>query len=299
MYAIMGATGNTGNVVARTLLAKGHKVRAIGRNPDRLASLRAEGAEVFVGDAMDTTSLAKAFVDAQAVYAMIPPNMTSSDYRAEQNQTAEAIAGAVERERVKYVVTLSSVGADKAAGTGPIAGLHYLEGCLNRIPDLTLLNLRAAYFMDNTLGHIGTIQAMGVVADSLRSDLKIPMIATRDIGAAVAKALLEPVSNSETHELLGERDLTMEQVTSIIGTAINKPDLKYVQLTDEQVYGALTQAGLTSSIASLIIEMGSALNSGHVRPLEGRSSANTTPTSFESFVTEEFVPRFQAKSATA
>ena len=299
MYAIMGATGNTGSVVARTLLAKGHKIRAIGRNIERLDSLKAAGAEVLVADATDTNSLAKAFAGVQAVYAMIPPNMTSLDYRAEQNRTAEAIAIAVERERVKYVVTLSSVGADKVAGTGPIAGLHYLEECLKRIPDLNLLNLRAAYFMENTLGHIATIQAMGVVADSLRSHLKIPMIATRDIGAAVAQALIEPVSNSQTRELLGERDLTMEQVTSIIGKAINKFDLKYVQLTDEQVYGALTQAGLTPTIASLIVEMGSALNSGHVRALEERSSANTTPTSFESFVMEEFVPRFQGKSATA
>src|SRR5213594_1910607 len=158
MYAIMGATGNTGNVVARTLLAKGHKVRAIGRSADRLASLKAAGADGFVCDAMDTARLAEAFAGAEAVYAMVPPNMTSQDYRAEQDRTAESIASAVQQAGVKYVVTLSSVGADKATGAGPIAGLHYLEECLNRIQDLKVLHLRAAYFMENTLGHIGTIQ---------------------------------------------------------------------------------------------------------------------------------------------
>ena len=122
MYAIMGATGNTGGVVARTLLAEGQNVRAIGRNADRLASLKAAGADIFVCDAMDTVGLAHAFSGADAVYAMIPPDMTSEDYRSEQKFTAESIAGAIGQEGVKYVVTLSSIGADKPTGTGPIAG---------------------------------------------------------------------------------------------------------------------------------------------------------------------------------
>ncbi len=64
MYAVMGATCNTGNIVARTLLAEGQKVRAIGRNPDRLASLSAAGAEPLVCDATDTVGLISSCLDA-------------------------------------------------------------------------------------------------------------------------------------------------------------------------------------------------------------------------------------------
>lgn len=300
MYVIMGATGHTGGAIARTLLSEGQKVRALGRSGDRLSSISDAGAEAFTADALDPSDLAKAFYGARAVYAMIPPSMVSDDYRAEQDRTTESIATAIERAGVKYVVALSSVGADKPEGTGPIAGLHYLEQRLNRIPDLNVLHLRAAYFMENTLSQIGTIQAMGVTADALRPEVKTPMIATRDIAAAASRALLDlTFKKQQTRELLGERDLSMAEVTSIIGNAIGKPELKYVQLSDEQVQTALTQMGVSLDVARLILEMASALNSGRVSALEERSAENTTRTSFESFVADEFVPRYRPSAASA
>jgi hypothetical protein len=45
--------------------------------------------------------------------------------------------------------------------------------------------------------------------------------------------------------------------------------------------------------------MTAALNSSHMAPLEIRSAQNTTPTPFETFVGEEFLPRYQGKSAAA
>lgn len=300
MYVITGATGNTGNVIARKLLADGQKVRAIGRSADRLEHLAAEGAEPFVAEVTDSGTLAHAFAGARAIYAMIPPNMTSNDFRGDQIKAADAIARAIEEAEVKYAVTLSSVGADKTEGTGPVAGLHYFEQKLNGIPELNVLHLRPTYFMENTLAQAGIIQAMGITAGPLRADLMLPMIATRDIGAAVADALVRLAFNGQqTRELLGERDLSYSEVATIIGNAIGKPDLNYLQLPDEQLRGALTQTGMSLNVANLILEMSAALNSGHMRQLEKRSSENTTPTSFETFVAEEFVPRYRGKSTAA
>ena len=300
MYVITGATGNTGSIVARTLLGLSQKVRVIGRSADRLKPFTSEGAESFVCDLSDTSALTKAFSGARAVYAMIPPSMTSHDYRADQDKVTNAIAQAIEQTGVKYVVSLSSVGADKADGTGPVAGLHYLEQMLNRIPELNVLHLRPGYFMENTLAQIHTIQAMGITAGPLRPDLVLPMTATRDIGTAAAKALLGlAFTQQQTRELLGQRDISMTEVAAIIGKPIGKPELKYVQLPDEQVRPALTQMGISLNVANLILEMSSALNSGYMTPLEKRSAENTTPTSYESFVAEEFVPRYRGQSTTA
>ena len=190
MYVITGATGNTGSIVAKTLLGLNQKVRAIGRSADRLEPLAAEGAEPFVCDVNDAAALTKAFSGAKAVYAMVPPSLTSRDYRGDQDRVTNAIAAAVEQAGVEYVVSLSSVGADKAERTGPVTGLHYLEQTLNRIPGLNALHLRPGYFMENTLAQIGIIQTMEMTAGRLRPALALPMIATRDIGAAAAKALL-------------------------------------------------------------------------------------------------------------
>src|SRR6267142_5221965 len=299
MYVITGATGNTGGIVAKTLLGLNQKVRAIGRNANRLESLAAEGAEPFVCDVTDAAALTKAFSGAKAVYAMIPPNMTSADYRGDQDRATNAVAKALEQAGVEYVVSLSSVGADKAEGTGPVAGLHYLEQTLNRIPGLNVLHLRPGYFMENTLAQIGIIQTMDISAGPLRPDLTLPMIATRDIGTAAAKALLAlDFSATQTRELLGQRDLSYAEATTIIGKEVGKPDLKYLQLPDEQVRRAFLQMGISANVADLILEMSAALNSGYMKPLEERTAENTTPTSFESFVAEGFVPLFQGKATT-
>ena len=300
MYVITGATGHTGGIVAKTLLGLGQKVRAIGRSADRLESLAAEGAEPFVCDITDAATLTKAFSGAKAVYAMVPPSMTSQNYRADQDSASNAIAEAVEKARVEYVVLLSSVGADKAQGTGPVAGLHYLEQKLNSIPSLNALHLRPGYFMENTLAQVGIIQTMGITAGPVRGDLALPMIATRDIGAAAAKALLElDFNDKQIRELLGQRDLSYDDATTIIGKAIGKPDLKYVQLPVEQVRGAFLQMGMSENVADLILEMSSALNSGYMEALEERTAENSTPTSFETFATDEFLPLYRGKATTA
>jgi hypothetical protein len=45
------------------------------------------------------------------------------------------------------------------------------------------------------------------------------------------------------------------------------------------------------------MEMIDALNSGYMRALEPRTAQNTTPTSFETFVAESFVPAYQQQAA--
>jgi uncharacterized protein YbjT (DUF2867 family) len=300
MYVVTGATGNTGHIVAKKLLASGQKVRAIGRSAERLQSLVAEGAEPFVGDVTDKQALTKAFNGARAVYAMIPPHLTSPATRAYQEQVSDALAAALAANQVPYAVTLSSFGADKSDKTGPVVGLHNLEQKLNQISGLNVLHLRAGYFMENTLGQVGAIQAMGITGGPLRPDLKLPMIATRDIGAAAAEELLKLAFQlKQTRELLGQRDLTMTEAAAVIGKAIGKPDLAYIQLTDDQFRAALTQMGMSVDFANLILEMAGALNSGHMRTLEPRSARNTTPTSYEVFVAEQFVPAYQGASRAA
>ena len=126
MYVVTGATGNTGHIVAKKLLDSGPKVRAIGRTADRLQPLVAQGAEPFVADLSDKQALTKAFTGARAVYAMIPPNLTTQDYRAYQDRITDAIAAALAAAKVPYAVTLSSFGADKPDKTGPVVGLHNL-----------------------------------------------------------------------------------------------------------------------------------------------------------------------------
>jgi uncharacterized protein YbjT (DUF2867 family) len=300
MYVILGATGNTGSAVAKTLLAKGQKVRVVGRDKSRLAQFVNQSAEAFEGDVLSTESLTKAFIGAKAVYAMVPPVMNSTDFRAYQDQVTEAIARALEAARVTHAVTLSSIGADKPEKTGPVVGLHKMEERFNRIAGLNVLHLRAGYFMENTLAQTGVIRNFGMMAGPVSADLALPMIATRDIGAAAAEALLAlSFSGHQARELLGQRDITYSEVAKLAGAAIGKPGLAYTQLPSEMMIQAMTQMGISANMAGLLCEMSDSLNSGYMRALEPRTAVNTTPTSFETFVQEVFVPAFRGSAATA
>lgn len=191
MYVITGATGNTGKVLTEALLAKGQKVRVIGRSAERLQEFARKGAEPFVSAAGDATALTRAFTGARAVYALIPPDMTTQDFRAHQERVGDALATAIEKSAVLYVVSLSSIGANLREGAGPVSGLHSFEQKLNRIATINVLHLRPGYFMENLLMQVQLVQMMGLMGGPLRADLPVALIATRDIGQVAAEEFLQ------------------------------------------------------------------------------------------------------------
>ena len=242
MYVVLGSSGNTGSIIANFLLSKGEKVRVVGRDAGRLQRFVREGAEAFTVDVSDAAALSKAFGGARAAYLMLPP-ITS---REDQERQSDAIAKAVKESGLRYAVHLSSYGAQVPEGTGPVTGLHSSEEKLNAINHLNVLHLRAAYFMENTLTAIDMIHGMGLFGHALLPDLKLPMIATRDVGDYAAQRLLDlEFSGKQTRELLGERDLSMTEATAVIARGIGKPDLRYEQFPYDQVQRALTQMGFS------------------------------------------------------
>jgi uncharacterized protein YbjT (DUF2867 family) len=211
-----------------------------------------KGAEAFVADATDAGALTKAFSGAKAAYAMIPPNMGAPNVRVYQERVNDALVSAIENNGLKYAVVLSSFGADKPEKTGPVIGLHTLEEKLNEIPGLNALYLRAGYFMENILPQVGVIKSFGDMAGPVKEDLPLPMIATRDIGAVAADALLKlDFEGKRPRELQGAGDVSYVEVARIVGAAIGKPDLTYKQMPAEQLQPALLHMGMSSSMAGL------------------------------------------------
>src|SRR4051812_13124072 len=254
MYVITGATGHTGSIVADNLLAKGEKVRVIGRDPKRLERFVSKGAEAFPASVEDVSALTNAFNGARAVYAMVPPSNSDPNPRQYQERVTDALAEAVHDAHVPYVVMLSSIGADKADKTGPILGLHSFEQKLNGVAGLNALYLRATYFLENFLPQIDVIRAMGFMAGGLAAGLKLPMIATRDIGAYAAEALVRAnVSGKSTQELLGAEDVSSSQAASVIGKAIGRPELSYIHASKGQLKPALMRM-MPEAMADLILE---------------------------------------------
>ncbi|HTY84286.1 MAG TPA: NmrA family NAD(P)-binding protein [Silvibacterium sp.] len=300
MYVVVGASGNTGSVVAHMLLDNGKQVRVLGRTAEHLRQFANRGAEPVVVDLADTSKVAYAFDGAEAVYAMIPPNPSAPDIFEYDERITASLSSALSEARVKHAVCLSSVGADKPSGTGVVIGLHRFERALDRVDGLNTLHLRAGYFMENTLPQAGIIHAMGGAMGPMRADLKLPMIASHDIGVAAARALLQlSFKGHESRELLGQRDISYAEVASIIGKAIGKPDLKYNQAPDDQLRPALAKMGMSPNFVDQLLEMTAALNSGKMKALEPRTPQNTTTTTYETFMAEKFLPTYKGTSKAA
>jgi uncharacterized protein YbjT (DUF2867 family) len=292
--AVVGATGKVGHELAAQLLARGVPVRALGRNPEKLADLTARGAEPRSPDVHDVKAVAEALRGVHALFAMIPPNIGHAEPREDQRQVADAIAAGLQVARVRHVVTLSSLGADLAAGTGPIAGLRAMEERFNRVPGLNVVHLRAAYHYENLLASIPLIKSAGVNGGIIRPDVPIPMVATRDIAAAAADLLSTlAFTGQRVMELPGPRDYTMAETARIIGAAIGRPDLRYVQFSEDDTRHGLLAAGCSPGAAEMLLELFRALDQGLIRALEPRSASTMAWTSFEDFARSVFLPAFQ------
>lgn len=291
LVTITGATGNIGRVLTGRLIQNGVKVRAVSRNAGKLKSLT--GAEVCAGDITDTNFLNEVFRGSDAVFAMIPEHVGASDFLGDKRKSAASLAEAIRKSGVPRVVALSAIGVTPPSGIGPAAANGEFEDMLKSIPSISVVALRPAFLMENHLASIPLIKNAGINGSPVHADVAISMIATRDIAEAAAEYLTEPnFEGCTVRELLGPRDYTFREATSILGATIDKPELPYVEFSFDDFRGALMGAGLSASTADAIIELNHAFNDGKVQSLATRTPENTTSTTLEIFARDIFAPAY-------
>jgi uncharacterized protein YbjT (DUF2867 family) len=284
MYTVMGASGSMGSKITQNLLDSGQNVRVIGRSKEKLQTFIDRRAAGFVGNAFDSSFLVNAFRDSEAIFTMIPRDNTVHNLRAYDNEIGESIAIALKESGVKYVVNLSSLSAYRSDKNGPVKGLYDQEQRLNKLRGINIVHLRPAYFMDNLFRYVGMVKSKGIIATAFRPDLKFPMVSTKDIADVATELMLKAnFSGKIVRELRGERDLSFEEVTRIIAESINKPSLKYVQLSYEEAQKGLISAGVSANVCNQMIELIKSMNEGVIGQHSPRTPENTTPTSFEEF----------------
>jgi hypothetical protein len=138
--------------------------------------------------------------------------------------------------------------------------------------------------MENFLFQIGIIRKSGAAGSPLREDVRMPMIALRDIAAVAVERLRKLDFSGKSHqELLGQRDLALPEAISILGKAIGRENLAYVRFEYEDFSRSMRNAGFSADAAASMVELYRALNEGLVKPTAPRSAENTTPTSIEEF----------------
>jgi uncharacterized protein YbjT (DUF2867 family) len=291
-YVVIGATGNTGKLITIGLIEKGHKVRLVSRSAAKAKALVNSASpspsnnppEIFEGDSANADLLKKAFQGADAIYTLVPLSPMAPDFLAYQLTHVNAVSEALKATGVKYAVTLSSVGAHLKSGAGVVQGLQKMEEAFNAIPGLNVMHLRATYFMENILGQINAVKQMGAMGSPVKGDMLFPIVATKDISAVALNFLLKlDFKGSNVEYVLGPRDVTYNEIASVMGKAIGKPDLKYYTVTYEEGSKAMMQMGMGESVVSRMMEFIKSLNDGKVMEDARRNPINTTPTTLEEF----------------
>jgi uncharacterized protein YbjT (DUF2867 family) len=282
------------------LLAAGEKIRVVGRDASRLQQFVDQGAEPVLGDVSDAEFMTQAFTGATGVFLVIPQTVRLENAREQQDRISTAYATAMANAGVEYAVTVSSLGAQHAAKTGPILGLHNMEEKLNAVPGLNVLHVRAGHFMENLLMSIEPIRMLGLMPGGFPGDLPLPMIAAKDIGEYAAGRLVRrDFSAHSSMELYGPRDISMKEAADILGAAIGKPRLSYLKAPMMMIEPALVRLGLPKSSVKSIIEMWKGVNDGLIRPTEVRTRENCMPSTLEWFAREVFAPAFRQKETAA
>jgi uncharacterized protein YbjT (DUF2867 family) len=263
MFVVMGATGNTGSVVAKTLLQEGKPVRVVVRDAARGAAWKERGAEVAIADSLDVAALTQALRGADGVYVMVPPDRASNTVLEGQRRVVDAYAQAITAARPKHLVLLSSVAAHLPGGTGPIRSVHYAEQRLAPL-GVPLTAVRAAYFLENWAAMLQPVLEQSVLPTMLRPDQGVEMVATADIGRVAAEALLRGPEGHAIVELAGPAAYTPRQIAAAFSSALGRP-IQLVEVPEAGIVPALTGAGLTQDLAALYREMIIGLNADTVR----------------------------------
>ncbi|TCD03485.1 NAD(P)H-binding protein [Pedobacter psychroterrae] len=284
---LTGSLGNISKPLAETLVAAGHEVTVITSNEDKVAAIEAFGAKAAVGSVEDVDFLTGAFSGKDAVYTMVPPNFGAADIRKFIASVGEKYAQAIQASGVKQVLNLSSIGAHLDGGTGPIAGLYDVEQTYAKLEAVAIKHLRPAYFYVNFYGSIGMIKHAGILGSNYDAETPLVLVHPNDIAAAAAEELQHGFTGHSIRYVVSDESTAVE-VASVLGAAIGKPELPWVEFNDEDTLQGMIQAGLPEVMAKSYVEMGDATRS---RKLFGHYFDNR-PATLGKIKLEDFAKEF-------
>jgi uncharacterized protein YbjT (DUF2867 family) len=290
---ILGATGTVAGKIAEILVNKGHQVTLIARHTEKSDKFRSLGAATVAGDINNIEPIINAFKNADSAFVLLPDNVKAENTRAYQRQVTGKLIEAIERSGIKYIVNMSSVGSHMHEGNGIMAGTAEQEVRLNQLNDVNVLHLRSAYFMENFLRTIPLVKKMGINGSAADGDQSIPMVATKDVASIAAGHLANlDFTGKVVHAVMGPKDYTLREVTSIVGKAIGNPELAYVQFPADQAKQAFLSNGFSEDFADNLVGMATAIKDGFMN-YQKRDVSTTTPTTAEEFAKEIYVPIYK------
>lgn len=292
-YVVIGSLGNISKPLAEKLIAAGHSVTIVSSKAEKVEQIQALGGKAAIGSVEDVVFLTKTFKGADAVYTMIPPDFGVRDLKLHIALTGKNFADAIKSSGVKNVVNLSSIGAHMPEGAGPVSGLHFVEEELNALSGVNVLHLRAGNFYSNFLSGIEMIKQKGIMGGNYGQNALLLLVHTNDIAEVAAEELLNLSFRGKSIRYVVSDERTTDELAYIMGKAIGKPQLPWVDFNDKDSLAGMMQSGFPEEMARNYTEMGAAVRSGE---FYAHYKANR-PSRLGRIKAEDFAPYFAAAYA--
>ena len=264
---LTGSLGNIGKPLTQELVLKGHSVTVISSKPERKSDIESLGAKAAIGKMEDTDFLTETFHGADAVYVMATLDKSSffdpnSNVVAEMTQLGENYKRAIEDSGIRKVIQLSAIGAHTNTGNGNLIFHYNIENILNQLPkEVSIKVMRPASFYTNLLNSIHSIKEKGTIVSNYGGDAKEPWVSPHDIAAAIAQEMEKPFEGRTVHYIASD-EVSPNEIAASLGKAINRPQLIWQVITDEQMLDGMLSFGMNPKVANGLIEMQAAQGDG-------------------------------------
>ena len=256
---VTGASGHLGGAIIRHLLdSQGlapSRIVAASRNPDKLAALGARGVTVRKADFDDPSGLEAAFAGVGTVLIISTDALDGAGTRLRQHKAAVAAAAKAGVERIAYT-SLPNADTSKVS----FAPDHLGTETAIKATGLPYLIFRNSWYQENLFMSLPQALKSGQWFTSA-GDGRTAFIARDDIAAAIASALSKPPAESTTYTLTGSEALTNDAIAAMTSDVLGKP-VQVVHLTDEQLAGGMTAAGVPDAFIPTLVSFETAARAG-------------------------------------
>jgi len=273
---VTGSLGNISKPLTEILIAQGHTVTVVSSDAKKSTAIEKLGATAAIGSIADLAFLTQTFKGADAVYAMIPLNFAEPDLGEYMHRIALNYKQALTEANIKRIVLLSGWAADLVKAEN----LEYLfDGIQTSItimrPAAFYTNFYQSMDLIKGKGFIGKFLTLrysglwalltgktGLLMGNYGGEDRIVFVSPTDIAEAVAEELLLQSPAQRSIRYVGSEEMTCNEAVKIIGTAVGKPWLKWVLLSDKEMLQGLKMAKLPEKLAETLVEMQAAMHSG-------------------------------------
>jgi uncharacterized protein YbjT (DUF2867 family) len=219
VVVVTGATGQQGGAVVKSLLERGHQVRAVTRGTDfaKTSELANAGVTVVRASLEDTPALTKALEGATSLFAMTTPSGGGT-----QAETRQGVSAANAAKAAGVHLVFTSVGsANRRTGVPHFDSKGEVEEHIAKI-EVRATILAPVYFMENL--YFGKAQlAKGVYATPLPPARRLAQVAVADIGAVAVRLLEDPGRFAGKRFDLAGDDLAGNDVVAILSRITGRP----------------------------------------------------------------------------